>query len=68
MTKSIKEPKAKKRDLTVVKRVLHILMFTGSIAISAYFAILVQNPDAGQMVLAGYSVIAAIYHLTLAVK
>ena len=67
MTKKIKQQKQPK-DYTAVKRAGFIVLFSGSIAISAYLSILVSTPDTGQLVLAGFSVLNAMYFFTKAIK
>ena len=58
----------KSKDLTVVRRAGFIIMFSGSLAISAYLGILVDDPDLGQKVLAGFSLANAVYFFTNAIK
>lgn len=54
---------------SVAKKVVAILyfivMFVGSLAISAYLLIMVDNPDMGQKVLGYFSLFSAVNYLTL---
>ena len=60
--------KITQHDYTAVRRGLFVVMFSGSIAISAYLSILVAEPDLGQLILAGFSATNAVYFFTKAIK
>jgi hypothetical protein len=64
MTNKKQSKEKPQRDLTSVKRAGFLIMFSGSIAVSAYLGILVATPDTGQYVLAGFSAVNAVYFFT----
>lgn len=58
----------KKRDYTTIKRASFIAMCFGSFTTAAYLSILITTPDNGQLVLAGASLINAVYFFYQAIK
>ena len=64
---STKAPK-QKRDFTGVKRAIYILAFACMLSISAYFGIMVSNPDLGQKVMGGFALASAVHYFVLAIK
>ena len=61
-------PKSNKAFKVYAKRLAFIVMFSGSVAISAYFLILVSSPDLGQKVFGIFSAVSAVYYLIQAIK
>ena len=51
----------KSKDLTVVRRAGFALLWAGNLAVSAYLAILVAQPDTGQYILGSISAVSAVY-------
>ena len=53
---------------TTSRRLSFFGMCFGSLAVAAYFGILVASPDMGQQVLGGFSLISSVYYLSQAIK
>lgn len=69
MSKSKKVTKVKEpKDYTRLIRMGYILAFAGSLSISSYLAIMINNPDKTQLVLAGVSTLNAVYFFIKATK
>jgi len=63
------EPKApkQKKDLTGLRRAIYILAFACMLSIAAYFGILIDSPDKGQLVLGSFGLASAIYYFFRAI-